>query len=409
MEHPVTFALAALGALTGKGASVQAKPGWTERPCLWTVVISPSGQRKSPAMRAVMEPLDQLDYRLGKRGKQLLTTDCTIAALRKPLELNPRGLLFRGDELKQWVQSMARAERGNWLSFWNGESRVVNRTNLGGTAFRIPKPFVAVTGCLTPTSLSALISDTHEDGLAPRCLPLYPDPLPRTLTDHEGGTTDEYRQLCKRLRKLKLSRPIELSVKAKEKWKDWHQQHSGATEQTTEILQPMFDKAPSHCLRIALIFYLCDYLSSKPDVNFVDQERWSLAVDEKAMASAIKVIETYKAHAYRVYQTALVERKRQWQDKYLQHIRLNHGKLSVREAQHLHLGNKTEVLRRFYLLQQECYGAVLLDANHPGQPTMYFELGEKPTAVDERRLESMLHEEMGSVTKEYNPPKLPDD
>jgi hypothetical protein len=141
-----------------------------------------------------------------------------------------------------------------------------------------------------------------------------------------------------------------------------------------------FDKAPSHCLRLALIFYLCDYLSSKPDVNYADQERWVLGVDEKAMASAIKVIETYKAHAYRVYQTALVERKRQWQDKFLQHVRLDHGNLSVREAQHLHLGNKDEVLRRFRVLQQEGYGVVLLDANHPGQPTMYFELGAKPTA-----------------------------
>jgi hypothetical protein len=394
-EHPFTFALAELGALIGKGATVQAKPGWTERPCLWTILVAPSGKLKSPAMRAVMEPLDQLDHWLGKRGKQLITTDCSIAALREPLELNPRGLLFRSDELLHWVQSMPRAERGLWLSLWTGETLVVNRVALGKQPLRIPKPFLAVTGCLTPTSLSALISDTHEDGLAPRCLCLYPDPLPRSWTDLEGGTTDEYRQLCKRLRKLKLLKPIELSVAAKEIWKQWHEQHSAETEQSPEILQPTFDKAPSHCLRIALIFYLCDYLSSKPDFNIADQERWSLAVDEKAMASTIKVIETYKAHAYRVYQTALVERKRQWQDKYLEHIRLNHGKLSVREAQHRHLGNNTEVLQRFYMLQQEGHGAVKKDANHPGQPTTYFELGATPTVEVDRRLKAMVHDPNG--------------
>jgi hypothetical protein len=285
---------------------------------------------------------------------------------------------------------MPRAERGHWLSFWSGETLVVNRAGLGKQPIRIPNPFLAATGCFTPTSLSALISDIHEDGLAPRCLGLYPDPLPRTLTDHEGGTTEQYRQLCKRLRKLKLRKPIELSVAAKDIWKQWHQQHSADTEQTPEILQPTWDKAPSHCLRIALIFYLCDYLSSNPDVNFADQERWSLAVDEKAMASAIKVMETYKAHAYRIYQTALVEKTRQRQDTMLLHIRLKQGKLSTRDAQQLHLGNKTKVLQQFYMLQQEGYGAVKQDANHPGQPTTYFELGAKPTVEDERRLREML-------------------
>jgi hypothetical protein len=405
IEHPLTFALPGLGALIGKGATVQAKPGWTERPCLWTILVALSGQRKSAAMRAVMEPLDQLDHWLGKRGKQLITTDCSIAALRQPLMLNRRGLIYRGDELKHWVQSMTRAERGLWLSFWSGETLVVNRVGLGKQPFRIPNPFLAATGCFTPTSLSALISDTHEDVL-PRCLCLYPDPLPRTLTDHEGGTTDQYRQLCKRLRKLRLRKPIDLSVSAKDIWTQWHQQHSAATEQTTEILQPTFDKAPSHCLRIALIFYLCDFLSSNPDVNFADQEQWSLAVDEKAMASAIQVMETYKAHAYRVYQTALVERKRHWQDKMLLHIRLKDGKLNTRDAQQLHLGNKTEVLKRFYMLQQEGYGAVKQDANHPGQATTYFELGAKPTVEVDRRLKEMLHDPMAKETKEYNPPEL---
>ena len=52
-------ALAACAAAIGDARAVQVKAGWIEFPVLWTLFIAPSGQLKTPAMKAAMHGLEE--------------------------------------------------------------------------------------------------------------------------------------------------------------------------------------------------------------------------------------------------------------------------------------------------------------------------------------------------------------
>jgi len=47
------------GAAIGTSCEIEIKPGWRERPCLYTAIVAPPGTKKSPALKLAATPLTQ--------------------------------------------------------------------------------------------------------------------------------------------------------------------------------------------------------------------------------------------------------------------------------------------------------------------------------------------------------------
>lgn len=219
--------LTLLGSAIGTTRRIQVKPGWTESAVVWTAVVAEPGSKKSPALSLAADALRKLQEAFGNKLKadqesykaelieyqvaleawktgiragthnasdkpeeptepklrQILTTDTTLEALNDVLVHNPRGVVFLRDELAGWATSMNQYKGGKgndrqgWLSFWNGDSPLVNRKNQEPSVLKTP--FVAVTGAMPPDELSKLTAENgREDGFIHRILFSFPERMP---------------------------------------------------------------------------------------------------------------------------------------------------------------------------------------------------------------------------------------
>src|SRR5262245_50633223 len=175
--------------------------GYIESARLWTALIGPPSTRKSPSLRQAVYPLNQLDrvyaqeYAAAKQAydnlspedrkqaqkpkrKQLKLEDTSIEAAQEVLRDNEAGVLCLTDELSGWFGGMekynagrgAGKDRGFWLQSWNGGSYSVNRVTRG--SFFIETLSVSVLGGIQPDLIRQMASDSHDDGLIQRLIPI---------------------------------------------------------------------------------------------------------------------------------------------------------------------------------------------------------------------------------------------
>jgi hypothetical protein len=240
VDYVAVPGLALLGAAVGRSRAAEVKPGYSESPLFWVVVIAPPGGTKSPSLTLARAPLAKaeaecLDRHRGEMTafeaeaerhnarmkewraggcegeqpekprrptlRQATLDDATTEAVGKVLAENPRGVIVVKDELSGFVRSMDQykggrgADRQFWLSAWAGAPAKVNRAKDHSTGpLVIPHPFAAVAGMMCPDSLAELRGedrhgDAAADGFLDRFLLSFPDPLPaapeawRTIPD----------------------------------------------------------------------------------------------------------------------------------------------------------------------------------------------------------------------------------
>src|SRR5262249_55628830 len=157
---------------------------------LYVAVIAPPGGGKSPAMQAVLKPLQTESARLladwqlameeykaaledegdpdepiakPKRPvlRRVLVDSVTVEGLSMVLQDNPRGVLLAADELAGWVGSMNQYKGGKgddrqfWLKAWDCSMHHVDRASRHKDGpLCVPHPFVGVMGCVPPSRLS---------------------------------------------------------------------------------------------------------------------------------------------------------------------------------------------------------------------------------------------------------------
>ena len=210
-------ALAACAAAIGDSHTVEVKAGWIEFAIFWTLIIAPSGQLKSPAMKAAMLGLEAAqskafdEYRRAEARhkeevakwksdgmqtaepappqlKTYYVGDATIQAVCKRLGCNPRGLLQKRDELSGWLGGFGQFntngnEVAQWLEFHSGGAVRVDRSNGDEPTIYIPHGLVSVTGTIQEPVLRKLLSDGDakhfDNGLAPRFLMGMPPEIER--------------------------------------------------------------------------------------------------------------------------------------------------------------------------------------------------------------------------------------
>src|SRR5215210_2694355 len=216
-------ALIALGSAIGNSRVIQPKRGWTESAAIYGAVIADSGEKKTAAIAATTDVVQNLENTLNRKhdkrveefareereyeverkeaakqglaapppprrpiAERVHVNDTTLEALIPILKENPRGVMLERDELVGWVKAMDQykaggkgAERQYWLSTWSNRPVSVDRKSHSGPT-SVLRPFVSVVGSIQPSVLPEL-AENREDGMLERFLFAYPETLKRLV------------------------------------------------------------------------------------------------------------------------------------------------------------------------------------------------------------------------------------
>jgi hypothetical protein len=194
---------------------------WTESARLWVAIVEEPGGKKTPAIKAALDPLQEIEmawgkddapkfdlYRLQKHSyeqqlkrsktpadyaqlaftpepqkpphRRLIVSDVTSERLAHILAENPPGVIAVYDELTQLLGSfdayrpgkaVIGRDRSLWLELYNGGRRSVDRVTSGHV--EIPNWGASMVGGIQPGRLQGLISDLSDDGLLQRFIPVF--------------------------------------------------------------------------------------------------------------------------------------------------------------------------------------------------------------------------------------------
>jgi hypothetical protein len=220
MQVPVDFVaiplLVMAATMLGKDCKIQPKShdDWTERPCLWGLIIGPTGVKKSPSMREALRTIRQIQRDLMEQYKReyaawqarqqdkkkseiddpplperCLTNEATVEALATLMSAehnaNQRGILFYRDELSGWIESFNkyRGAKGDDIEFflqcYSGGPFLVDRKGPSRSVY-VPDTYLNIVGTTQPGVLDKILKDERIRGLAARFqLAVWPQLLPR--------------------------------------------------------------------------------------------------------------------------------------------------------------------------------------------------------------------------------------
>src|SRR3990167_2253010 len=242
LDYVAIGALITTAAVVGAGCSIRPKreDPWAIIPNLWGGIIGAPSTLKSPALKHILKPLEDLEdksweaYERAKQSyqadleayktikevikkelfkavqasdafgqeaakeklrnlkepqepncKRYITNDTTIEKMHELLSRNPRGLLLFRDELVglffSWDREGYESDRAFYLEAWNGYgSKTTDR--IGRGTIRSNNVFISLLGSTQPSKLLAYfqktLNGTENDGLLQRFqLLVYPDDI----------------------------------------------------------------------------------------------------------------------------------------------------------------------------------------------------------------------------------------
>lgn len=192
--------------MVGRTRCVEVKRGWKEHGNIWIVLVASSGLGKTPVMNAFFRPVegmeirrfrewkeaiddfnrDWMDYTRAKkeerglppkkpRRTQYYLDDSTVEALTDALEQNPRGVMWRVDELSGLLSSFDKyssgkegGTRARLLFAYDCQSWKSNRRNEERN-LHIPAACVSIFGGLQPGMMGCSFDGSDRDsGFLPR-------------------------------------------------------------------------------------------------------------------------------------------------------------------------------------------------------------------------------------------------
>jgi hypothetical protein len=187
---------------------------WTESPRLWVMVVSESGQKKTPCFKAAIEPIKEIEKNLFfqfqedmaayKRSKELydkqktkpvkdsgkteitepdkpvqkrfLADDITVEAFRRILEHNDHGVGVAKDELAGWITSFdiyrnskqGSKDRADYCELYQGGQKFFDRAEKGFTY--VPNWSASIVGFIQPGPVRRTLGEIIDDGMLARFL-----------------------------------------------------------------------------------------------------------------------------------------------------------------------------------------------------------------------------------------------
>lgn len=411
--------LAVCGAAIGRSRLLQVRPGWLEDARIWSAVIGDPGEKKTPAIKLVKKPIERQQARLekqyeeekaaydkavqqyeadvaswtdarkkaGKSSKlfddprpeppeepqmiQLFTTDTTVEALAEVIKINPRGIILMRDELTAWARGMDQYKSGKgsdrqaWLSFWSGDSLMINRKD-GKRPLFLRDVFVAVSGCLPPEVLGEFMDEKgREDGFIHRILFAYPKPVVRRWTDASvsAAAMDGYEEALRTLASLHgvkdenqadVPLVLDFTREGKKAFSSWATDHYQESQDPdfSRGLQGPWAKMDGYCATMALILQVLRWVTDETD---------EVNVDETSVKGAIAIMAYHKSAARRIYPRIKATEEDQQVDKAIQWIERHGGHTTAREILQNKVGgvkSTTEAKRLLVELEDRQYGEI---------------------------------------------------
>jgi len=327
---PDMIALPLLGfasGVIGNTIAMQVKPGWIERPILWTAIVGDPGSGKSHAIDYARAPLDVLQREAWEQYQQKLaeweeamaeakgnkdrtdplpekpvlqhffSTDATPEALASMLSMSP-GVNVVRDELVGWVKShdayRKAGDRQLHLSLWAGSPMKVDRKGAGSTY--IPRPSVSIIGGIQPEMLTELSEEANRrDGFVERILMAWPHAKPMTWNE---ATIDEtsaweveyiFRKLRVRVVGTDSDIVLKFSSEARRLFGNWYNDNGRIIAETSGIASGCYAKYPGQLARIALVLHCLHH----PGDTTTD-------IASETVGDAIEVVEYLRQHLIRI-------------------------------------------------------------------------------------------------------------
>ena len=282
---------------------------WLESARLWTALIGPPSTKKTPIMNAAMRPLNKIDAGLFREymirndvyesldakerkaaskptQRRARISDATVEAAQEVLKDSPDGVLSQQDELSGWFGSMdkygagkgAMADRGFWLQSFNGGSYALNRVARGASL--IPNLSICVLGGIQPDPLRRIISDSVDDGLIQRLLPVLLKPAVLGKDEPQDGSVGRYEDLVQNLWHLSSTAIVDgdsvlqFSDEGHEIRRRLEERH--LEMMATEIISPKmgahFGKYDGIFARLCVLWHCVEHINARPLPTIVSGE-----------------------------------------------------------------------------------------------------------------------------------------
>nr|WP_281410054.1 DUF3987 domain-containing protein [Rhizobium laguerreae] len=277
---------------------------WTEASRLWCGLIGDPSTKKTPAVSLASAPLHEIEsnnraryedalkvYEQANKGKKKgeedtpppplkrrIVSDTTIEALQRVLKDNPDCVMLFRDELSGWFGSMdkyssggkgASGDRPFWLQSYNGGAYVVDRISREGF---IKYLSVNLIGGIQPDILRKVYTETDDDGMMQRILPIVLKPAKRDKDIDDGGAFASYCDVVRALYHITVhdivgsrdgKATLRFDVQAQqvfESVKDWVEELSGL-EAINKKLSSSIGKWVSLFIRLSLLFHMIEHAS----------------------------------------------------------------------------------------------------------------------------------------------------
>lgn len=207
LQIPASVLLVLTACLVGRTRAIQIKRGWFEHGNIWLVLVAPSGMGKTPISSAFFRHLEEMEARSFQKWKedhaafalalqeynkakseergempvppkrvQYFLDESTVEALADALEQNPRGVLWKTDELAGMLADFDKynpsgkggGTRARLLSTYDCQSWKSNRRDVSRN-LHIPAACVSIFGGIQPGMMPRTFDGADKDsGFLPR-------------------------------------------------------------------------------------------------------------------------------------------------------------------------------------------------------------------------------------------------
>jgi hypothetical protein len=235
LQIPTACLLGVLSCLVGGTRLISLRPSWREPGNIWIATVAPSGLGKTPCATAFFNPVKHLEYEAfklwreeyvsyenelefcrkerarAKRGdslpdrpippkrRQAYVDDTTVEALGVVLSENPRGIMWRKDELAGLIADLDKYSSGNsgggtrsrLLSSYDGQEWKTSRTSDPTRNLYIPRAHVGIFGGIQPAMLPKVF-ETGASGVDEASGFLQRFMLIRAERERPGYWTERY-------------------------------------------------------------------------------------------------------------------------------------------------------------------------------------------------------------------------
>lgn len=368
----------------GMSRKVMMKPGWSEPPILWLLVIAASGDHKSPALELVyrairdkqrkavrkwekehehwaecLVPQYESDLKEHRKARgtggpppekpeepvcpRFIIDDATVEALAPILQANPRGVMAALDEGANWFSALERyktsSDAGKWLEFHGGRSVIVDRKTGDRKTLYIPHAAVSICAGIQPLIYRKLCRTAENDasGMSARFLIVQAPRNVKQWTDTgvDEVTEQRFASVVDRLLTLEMQlvdddpdpRPVicRLTPEARSLFIEFYNSHAKEQADLSDELSSAWSKLEAYAARLALTVHYIRWADG--EVSERDRE----TVDAVSMASGIELVGWFANEARRVHSVTVETPEEREQRELLEWVRRQGGSTSPRE------------------------------------------------------------------------------